>query len=76
MLNFEQKVLYLEKKLSEYSETYADSFKEDVHVFIGDFVRENPFLCFLDEIATFSEIDDWINKLLSRIVLKFFSRQK
>ncbi|MEY3501820.1 MAG: hypothetical protein RL308_3493, partial [Bacteroidota bacterium] len=39
--------------------------------FIDDFSIKNERLKFLNNFVSFIEIDNWIEKLLSRIVLKF-----
>ncbi len=73
MLSFEEKISYFENSLNKTEENYADSFKEDIILFIDFFARENVLLNFLNNLNSFEEIENWINKLTSRIVLKFDS---
>jgi hypothetical protein len=74
MLSFEEKISYFENSLNKTEENYADSFKEDIILFIDVFTRENNLLNFLNDLDSFEEIENWINKLTSRIVLKFDSK--
>lgn len=74
MLSFEEKIVYLENSLNKTEENYADSFKEDIIMFIDDFTGQNKHLSFLNKLESFEEIENWINKLTSRIVLKFDSQ--
>ncbi|MDG1729347.1 MAG: hypothetical protein P8K68_00995 [Algibacter sp.] len=71
ILNFEEKVDYLKKQLENIEDNYADSFKNDIFFFIYNFETSNPRLFFIKNISSKVEIDNWINKLTSRIVLKF-----
>jgi len=71
MLSFEEKIIYLENSLNKTEENYADSFKEDIICFIEEFYVKNERLQFLNYLVSFEEIDYWIEKLSSRIVLKF-----
>jgi len=71
MLNFENKIEYLKEVLEEKERNYADSFKNDLYIFVGDFIQSNPKLLFLKTLDSKVKIDDWVNKLTSRIVLKF-----
>lgn len=73
MLSFNRKILYLENYLSQPNENYADSFKEDILMFIDDFTNQNQLLSFLNNINSLEEIENWVDKLCSRIVLKFDS---
>ena len=76
MLTFEEKISYFENSLNKTEENYADSFKEDIRLFIDVFTRENNLLNFLNKLDSFEEIVNWINKLSSRIVLKFYSKSE
>ena len=76
MLSFEEKISYFENSLNKTEENYADSFKEDIILFIDVFTRENDLLNFLNNLNSFEEIENWINKLTSRIVLKFDSKSE
>ena len=70
MLSFEEKIIYLEKSLNKTEENYANSFRTDINIFFDEFHIENKLFNFLKEIKTFIEIENWINKLTSRIVMK------
>jgi len=70
MLSFNEKIIYLEKSLSKTEENYADSFRTDILIFFCEFNIENRLFVFLREINTFIEIENWISKLTSRIVMK------
>ena len=71
MLTFQEKISYLEKSLNNIEENYADSFRSEIIYFIDDFNVTNECLQFLNNLISFNEIDNWIEKLTSRIVLKF-----
>lgn len=71
MLSFIDKISILENYLSEISENYADSFKTDIAIFLGEFETQNSNLNFLNSLTSKNEIEDWVNKLTSKIVLKY-----
>lgn len=71
MLSLVNKITILEKCLSHNDDNYADSFKSDISIFLGDFDNKNSNLTFLKNLSSGEEIEDWVNKLTSRIVLKF-----
>ena len=71
MVSFQEKISYLESSLNKIKENYSDNFKEDIIMVIENFNIENEILQFLNNFVSFIEIDIWIEKLLSRIVLKF-----
>ena len=73
MLSLNEKVLHLENYLSQPNENYADSFKEDIRMFVDDFTDQNELLSFLNSLDSLEEIENWVDKLCSRIVLKFDS---
>lgn len=73
MLSLNEKIQHLENYLSQSNENYADSFKEDIFMFIDDFTNQNKLLSFLNNINSLEEIENWVDKLCSRIVLKFDS---
>jgi hypothetical protein len=73
MLTFEEKISHLENSLNKTEGNYADSFKEDIIIFIDEFDVKNERLQFLKDVVSFEEIDNWIEKLTSRIILKFDS---
>lgn len=57
-------------------ENYADSFKQDIFIFFDEFNIKNERLKFLSNFVSFAEIDNWIEKLTARIVLKFDSESE
>lgn len=71
MLRFEEKIAYLKEQLENIENNYADSFKTDINILLGDFKIINPNLSFLHDLESKAEITSWIAKLTSRIVLKF-----
>jgi hypothetical protein len=73
MLTFQEKILFLEDLLNASEENYADSFKFEICCFIDEFDAKNKRLLFLQHLHTNSEIENWINKLTSRIVMKMDS---
>ena len=73
MLSFEEKIQHLEKYLSQPNENYADSFKEEIAMFLDDFSNQNKLLLFLNKINSIEEIENWVENLCSRIILKFDS---
>lgn len=73
MLSLKEKIQHLEKYLSQASANYADSFKEDIVMFIDDFTDQNELLSFLNNLNSLEEIENWVDNLCSRIVLKFDS---
>jgi len=73
MLSLNEKIQHLENYLSQPNENYADSFKEDILMFIDDFTDKNELLSFLNNIHSFEEIENRVDNLCSRIILKFDS---
>lgn len=71
MLNFEKKIVLLKKYLLNNTNNYADSYKPDIYLFFEDFNVLNKNLEFLNSLSSKDEIENWINKLTSRIVLKY-----
>lgn len=71
MLSNEDKIGYFEYSLNQKAENYADSFKGDIINFFGEFKVDNSLLFFLAKFESFNEIEYWISKLTSRIVMKF-----
>ena len=71
MLTFEEKIVYLENSLSKTEGNYYDNFKEDIVVFFDEFNFKNERLYFLNNFISLIEIESWVEKILSRIVLKF-----
>ncbi|MGB6268069.1 MAG: hypothetical protein WBF67_03585 [Olleya sp.] len=70
-MTLEEKIINLNEQLKNTGENYAESFKTDVYFLIGEFDLSNPILSFLNSLESEEEITNWINKLTSRIVLKF-----
>lgn len=68
MLSKKDKIKTLDKILDENDGCYADSFKTDLLFRIGDLEIEN--LNFLDHLKTKNEIEEWVNKITSRIVMR------
>ncbi|MDR7369506.1 hypothetical protein [Flavobacterium aquidurense] len=73
MLSLNKKIQHLENYLSQPNENYADSFKEDILMFIDDFTNQNKLLSFLNNFNSLEGIENWVDNLCSRIVLKFDS---
>ena len=59
---------YLEKE-----ENFADSFKGEIACIMGDFEEDNPLLSFLDGLTDEKAIHQYIDRLTSRIVMKYDS---
>ncbi|WP_269225123.1 hypothetical protein [Flavobacterium eburneipallidum] len=71
MLTFEEKIIYLENSLNKTEGNYYDNFKEDIVIYFDEFNTKNKRLNFLNNFISFTEIDNWVEKISSRIVLKF-----
>lgn len=71
MLSIVDKISFLENYLLQIDNNYADSFKTDIALFLGSFDTHNPNLNFLNNLSSNIEIENWVNKLTSKIVLKF-----
>lgn len=68
-MNKLEKIEYLHKILRTDDGTYADSFKFDITIFFDEFELSNTLFDFLDNLNTDKEIEDWVNKLMNRIVM-------
>lgn len=69
-----EKIECLEQLLNQTEENYADTFKADITMFFDDdFSEENLQLLFLGNLNSQQEIENWIEKLTSRFVMKFDS---
>lgn len=67
-----EKIIELEKILLQPKENYADSFKEDIYIYFDEcFSIENKELSFLNMLHKKEEIENLINRLTSRFVMKF-----
>ena len=71
MLSLKEKTSYLKEELETIESNYAESFKSDIQFLLVDFNLSNPNFKFLNDLKSKAEITDWVNKLTSRIVLKF-----
>lgn len=71
MLTFEEKIIYLENSLNKTEGNYYANFKEDIVIYFDEFTTKNERLIFLNNFVSFTEIDNWVEKISSRIVLKF-----
>ena len=71
-MDLASKIAFLEGYLALPQENYADSFKSDVIVYFeDDFSVSNAQLEFLETMTSEKEIEDWVDRLLSRFVMKF-----
>lgn len=70
MLSKIDKIKMLDQILDENDGCYADSFKTDILFRIGDLEIGNANLNFLDNLKTKIEIENWVNKITSRIVMR------
>ena len=76
MLSFKNKIIYLKEQLDIINDNYTDSFKTDIFFFFDDCEIFNSNLIFLTSLSTKDEINSWIDKLTSRIVMKFDSENE
>ena len=73
-MSLSEKIEYLEQFLNQQEENYADTFKAYITMFFDDnFSKENSQLLFLESLNSKEEIENWINRLTSRFVMKFDS---
>ncbi len=73
MLNLKDKIIFFQSYL-KFEDNYADTFKADITMFFEDnFSEENSQLLFLDNLNSEQEIENWVDKLTSRFVMKFDS---
>lgn len=72
MMSLSEKIEYFEQLLNKPKENYADTFKADIIIFFDDdFSENNEQLLFLNKLNSKDEIQDWIDKLTSRFLMKF-----
>lgn len=71
MLKLNIKISLLENYLNDIQDNFADSFKTDICFYICDFNNENSKLNFLNHFSSQGEIENWVNTLTSRIVMKY-----
>jgi hypothetical protein len=73
-MTLSEKIDYLEKLLNQEEQNYADSFKSDIIIFFeDDFSQENSELLFLENLNAKRDIENWIDNLTSRFLMKFDS---
>jgi hypothetical protein len=73
-MTLSEKIDYLEQLLNQEEQNYADSFKSDIIIFFEDnFSQENSELLFLENLNAKRDIENWIDKLTSRFLMKFDS---
>ena len=71
-MKLSEKIIYFEDILSQPNENYADTFKAGILLFFdNDFSIENEQLLFLNNLKTKEEIQNWIDKITSRFIMKF-----
>jgi hypothetical protein len=71
MLPLHQKITHLQTYLESAEENYADSFKAGIAIYLGDFEEGNSELDFLTKLNSKQEIEQWVDTLTSKIILKF-----
>lgn len=72
MLSNEEKIDYLKYYLSKDKENYSDTYKDAIILFFDeDFSIHNLQFIFLDKYNHRQEIETWVDRLLSRFVMKF-----
>ena len=70
MPTFAEKITCFENSLNKLEGNYYDDFRGDIILFFEEFNVKNERLQFLNSLDSFTEIDKWIEKLASRIILK------
>lgn len=74
MIELVEKIDFLKNILESKEENYADSFKQDIVIYFDDdFTLSNKTLSFLNTLNSFDEIEQWVDRLTSKFVLKFDS---
>lgn len=72
MLNFVVKIEILKEYLSEIKDNYADSFKTDIFLYFNEFEDiKNKDFKFLEELKSKEDIQNYVDNLTSKIVMKF-----
>lgn len=71
MLSLENKIKILKEYLVKVEDNYSDSFKPDLYYYFDNFTIQNKKLFFLNKIHSENEIIEWIDNVLSNIVLKY-----
>jgi hypothetical protein len=67
----EEKIVYLRKYLYKNEANFKDGYKTDIAFFFDEFSPKNPMFIFLENLNSKKEIRDWVEKLTSRIVMKY-----
>lgn len=73
-LTFSEKIDVLKAYLEDEKDNYADSFKSDIYFFFNEFEDLDEIehrLGFLKTLHTTEDIQNWVDHLTSRIVLKY-----
>jgi hypothetical protein len=71
-MTLNNKIEILKRQLNKTESNYVDSFKADIIMYFDeDFSEENQKLSFLNKLNSKEEIENFINKLISRFVMKF-----
>ncbi len=72
-----EKIKYLELLLNTCENNFYDSFKIDIKLFFNeDFNENNNTFHFLKFLNTKEDINDWVDTLLAKFVLKFNSEEE
>jgi hypothetical protein len=71
MLNKTEKIRKLKDYLLVNNGSYADDFKSDILDFLSNHTDDDVLYNFLDELKNESDIKQWVNNVLSHIVMKF-----
>jgi len=71
MLKFDDKISFLEEYLTKPNNLYTDAIKADILIYLDVFDIQNTNLKFLENLSSKEEIENWVNKLISRIILKY-----
>jgi hypothetical protein len=79
VLSLLQKIKILEANLLDIKDNYADSFKPDILIYFNEFqnIEENKnMFIFLEKLKTKEEIQNSIDSLLSKIVIKYNNEEE
>ncbi|MBW3467507.1 hypothetical protein [Arthrospiribacter ruber] len=70
-MNKQEKITCLKAYLDKPEESYADSFKWEIGIILGDFDESNANLRFLENLSDEAAIYAFVDRLTSRIVMKY-----